>query len=323
MSRAASRGAQEKRRPILHVHAGADERDRAWLDDDELDAIPTVTKRDDAEGLTRTAKAVYRERRDGRRADGSLDGRKFARSFKARSTIAKTLEVDSDTVWRADGELEQKGYLAADPVQQGRTKIYELRRGSSPHGPHDAVESPHDAVRRFPSERAALTGGEARSDDRTASEPSPAEAGSAAVRDEPESREGLGRVPRGGRDPLERGRSSSDCRREPEDVAWLERAPAPDRLDVAEYRAAVEWLDRVTNRIDGARPTLEMLAAGACDDCRHEFPQLERLGSCILCRGCVSRRLGVGMRVATDAVTFGEREMPMPRRVVLPAGVSA
>lgn len=318
MSGAASRGAQNKRRPILHVQQGGGEGARTWLDDDELDAIPTVTKRDDANGLTRTAKAVYRARRD------PGDGRKFSRSWQSRRTIADKIGVaETDTVWRADDELEAKGYIAKDPVQQGRTVTYELRRGPQPLGPHGAVESPHDAVLRFPSERAALTGGEARSDDRTASEPSPAEAGSAAVRNEPETREGLGRVPRGGRDPQERGRSSNDCRREPEDVAWLESAPAPDRLDVPEYRAAVEWLDRLADRVDGERPALETVMAGACDDCGVDFPQLERLGSCELCRGCVSRRLGAGTRAVSEAVALGEREMPMPRRVLLPAGVRA
>lgn len=270
------------RRPILQVQPGGGETAPSWLDDEELAAIP-ITGRDDPAGLTRTAKAVYRAR-------GTVNGRRVPRSYKARSTIATEIGVaETDTVWRADRELEEKGYLERDPVQSGRTVAYFLRRGVQPHGPHDAVEQPHGAVLRSSLDESALTG--ALSKNHRTAEPAPAGAGSAEPDYDPNAR-------------------------------W-------DALTEAEQRDAREHGLRQAREIHAHLLGVDVELVGAdVGPCDHRCGRTERRlhdGDLRLCLKCWSALQRARLRIESEAlqadVALGESLFPMPSRVVLPPGV--
>ncbi len=304
----------KSKRPLLRVHDGGGAGERTWLEDDELDAIPT-TSSTDPNGLSRTAKAVYRQRRDG------ADGRRFPHSWKSRNTIAEALDVDYDTVLRADKELLAKSYLREAGLHNGRSTIYELTRGElTPQAPQSAV------IEEVPPERGSLTGAETRSGVSTEAEPTPAEAGSASVKKR--RRTGWRFVSNGtagtyvrdsdGTDRLPRGYFD-----EPDEPRVLPGALV-DELEEWNPRWLQECAtesDRLWRRLNGFDETAAA-APGVCDDgCGHDGERFV-IGSRAVCRSCWSRRSRASAALdMTSTLVPNEREMPLPRRVLLPAGV--
>jgi hypothetical protein len=73
--------------------------------------------------------------------------------------------------------------------------------------------------------------------------------------------------------------------------------PDPGRLEHPAYLAAREWFVRLYG--EPVAPPVEPAEPGRCDDCRADGPRA-RLGRLELCADCVSRRVGVALKVAGE-----------------------
>jgi hypothetical protein len=227
-------------------------------------------------------------RRRSRRSETVLAAlRDFARGeivCELPSTIARSLGVSTDTVYRGINDLLSDGRLERTPLQpRGKATAYRLVESPQADvGPPQKSAAIQTAAARPPKGAAA-----AQSEDRSQT-PDLFEAGPSET---PQRRWSQSPMSRADRDHLD-------------NFEWT-----PELLD--DYAARATKLVLRFSRADEV-PVSEVVERGPCGDCGKDALR-RRLGDFALCNSCRGRRLAAGVRLASEQTAAERFRVPTDR----------